>query len=75
MNDFSSDAFRSVVAGWAKLLAGALLLSGVILVLMQGHAPPGVAGEVLRNNLRNGIDATPMFYTEAESLSPTEDSR
>jgi len=38
---------------------------------MQGYTPPGVAGEVLRNNLRHDIDATPLFYTEVETVDPT----
>jgi hypothetical protein len=37
---------------------------------MQGYAPPGPAGEVLRNNLQRRIDATPLFYTGVES--PTD---
>ena len=57
---------------WAKFVAGALLLASVVLVLMQGHTPPGPAGEVFRHNLRNDIDATPLFYTEVESLVPDE---
>jgi hypothetical protein len=36
---------------------------------MQGYAPPGPAGEVLRNNLQRRIDATPLFYTGVESPS------
>jgi len=38
-------------------------------LLMQGYAPPGPAGEVLRNNLQRRIDATPLFYTGVESPS------
>jgi hypothetical protein len=59
-------------ADWAKLIGGALLLSLVLILLMQGYAPPGPAGDVFRNNLRNRIDATPLFYTEVESLMPEE---
>ena len=59
-------------AAWARLVAGTLLLTFVVLLLMQGYAPPGPAGEVFRNNLQNGIDATPLFYTEVESLMPDE---
>ena len=55
---------------WTKFAAGVLLLAGVVLVLMQGYTPPGPAGAVFRNNLRCGIDATPLFYTEVESLVP-----
>jgi len=48
-----------------RFAAGSLLLAAVILLLMQGYIPPGIAGEVLRNNLREGIDATPLFYSES----------
>lgn len=63
--------YRGPVA-WAKLIAGSLLLTVFVLLLMQGHTPPGPAGEVIRNNLRNGIDATPLFYTELETATPDE---
>jgi len=59
-------------AAWAKFVAGVLLLAGVVLGLMQGYTPPGPAGEVFRNNLRYGIDATPLFYTELEFCAPDE---
>ena len=52
--------------GWIRLSVGVLLLTGTILILMQGYAPPGPAGAVLRNNLQQGIDATPLFYTELD---------
>ena len=54
------------LVAWVKFAAGALLMTGVILVLMKGYTPPGPAGEVFRNNLRHGIDATPLFYTEED---------
>ena len=60
------------LAAWAKFAVGALLLSGVILTLMQGYAPPGPAGEVFRSNLRHGIDATPLFYTESDVSAEAE---
>lgn len=53
-------------AAWARLLIGVLLLVGAVFVLSQGYTPPGPAGDVFRNNLRHGIDATPLFYTEVE---------
>lgn len=59
-------------SAWAKFVAGVLLLAGVVLGLMQGYTLPGPAGEVFRNNLRHNIDATPLFYTEVESLVPDE---
>ncbi len=63
---------RRGFAAWAKFITGALLLAGAVLALMQGYTPPGPAGEVFRNNLRRRIDATPLFYTEVESLIPGE---
>ena len=66
-----SDHTRGTVA-WAKFVAGAMLLTCAVLLLMQGYAPPGPAGDVFRNNLENDIDATPFFYTEVESLMPDE---
>jgi hypothetical protein len=59
-------------AAWAKLFAGSLFLAGIILLLMQGKTPPGPAGEVFRNNLDTGIDATPLFYTDLETPHPTD---
>jgi len=60
------------LADWARFLGGALLLCGIVLALMQGYTPPGPAGEVFRNNLRYGIDATPLFYTDLDSFAPDE---
>ena len=55
-----------------QFLAGTVLLAAVVVLLMQGYTPPGPAGEVFRNNLRHDIDATPLFYTEVDSLAPDE---
>ena len=60
-----------LVAG-VKFAAGTVLLAAVVVLLMQGYTPPGPAGEVFRNNLRYDIDATPLFYTEVDSLAPDE---
>ena len=63
---------RRGLTPWVRFLAGVALLAGVVLVLMQGYTPPGPAGQVFRHNLRHGIDATPLFYTDVESLMPDE---
>jgi hypothetical protein len=63
---------RRRMTPWARFIAGALLLACAVSVLMQGYTPAGPAGDVFRNNLRRGIDATPLFYTEVESLVPDE---
>jgi len=59
-------------AGWGRLLAGSLLLTLFVFLLMQGYTPPGPAGEVFRNNMENRIDATPLFYTDLETPTPTD---
>jgi hypothetical protein len=63
--------YQGLVAG-AKFVAGTLLLAAAVATLMRGYTPPGPAGEVFRNNLRHDIDATPLFYTEVDSLAPDE---
>ncbi len=70
--DQDTDVDDRGPADWAKFVAGTVLLTCVVLLLMQGYAPPGPAGDVFRHNLENRIDATPFFYTEVESLMPDE---
>ena len=73
MDESADDPRRypGLVAG-VKFVAGAMLLAAAVVLLMQGYTPPGPAGEVFRNNLRHDIDATPLFYTEVDSLCPGE---
>ncbi len=59
-------------AAWARLVAGALVMAAFVFLLMQGYAPPGPAGDVLRNSLKSGIDATPLFYTDLETPYPDD---
>jgi len=59
-------------AACVRLVAGIALLVAAVQFLMRGYTPPGIAGAVWRHNLRTGIDATPLFYTEVESLMPEE---
>lgn len=63
---------RPGLEAWLRFAAGSLLLAATVLGLMQGYTPPGAAGEVLRNNLRRGVDATPLFYTECEASYEAE---
>jgi hypothetical protein len=58
-------------ADWMRLVAGCLLLTLFVFLLMQGCTPPGPAGEVFRNNMENRIDATPLFYTDLETPTPS----
>ena len=57
---------------WVRFFVGLALLLGFAWFLSRGYAPPGIAGEVIRNNLHHGIDATPMFYTEIEQGAFTD---
>ncbi len=73
MNGESRVSVGSIsCVAWAKLAVGTLVLTALVLLLMQGYVPPGSTGEVIRNNQRNGIDATPLFYTELETATPQD---
>jgi hypothetical protein len=73
MKEHSMDWRGRIEAGaWIRLFAGVLALTAFVLLLMQGYAPPGPAGEVFRNNLEAGIDATPLFYTDLEIPTPDD---
>ncbi len=50
-------------------------LTGLMLFIVffaSGITPPGVAGEVLRHNQVNKIDASPLFYSEVENMRDLE---
>lgn len=51
------------LAVWAVAIGGVLVLIGWVLPWVGAR---GYAGEVIRANLRDGRDATPLFYTESE---------
>jgi len=57
-----------------KFIIGLLLLSGLFLFFASGITPPGIAGDVLRHNQANNIDASPLFYTDVDNMSEIEDS-
>ncbi|HID22973.1 MAG TPA: hypothetical protein EYP14_11315 [Planctomycetaceae bacterium] len=63
---------RGGLTAWLRLAVGIALLVAAVQFLMRGYTPPGIAGAVWRHNLRCGVDATPLFYTEVESLMPEE---
>lgn len=51
-------------------LLGALLLAGVLYGgLAFFHVPPGT---VVQRNLDEGVDATPLFYSEVEHMATLE---
>ena len=72
MSDETVSVDKRRYTAWLKLTAGTLLLAAVVLLLTLGNVPPGPAGDVIRNNLQKGIDATPLFYTELESATPQD---
>jgi hypothetical protein len=57
-----------------RFAVGLALLSLVVLFFASGYTPPGAAGDVLRHNQANDIDASPLFYTEVEHMHELEDS-
>ena len=57
-----------------KFIVGVIILGGVVLFFASGITPPGIAGDVLRHNQENQIDASPLFYTDVENMSDLEDS-
>jgi len=47
-------------------------LAGLVLFISffaSGYTPPGIAGEVLRHNRENEIDASPLIYTDLENIN------
>lgn len=67
-NDSEKILFR-----WFKFFIGLVILAILIFFFASGYSPPGILGEVLRHNQAEGIDASPLFYTEVENMSELED--
>ncbi|MCB2229452.1 hypothetical protein KQH82_01965 [bacterium] len=57
---------------WHKLVLGVAGLFIAVLFLSSGLTPPGPAGEVLRHNQAEDIDASPFFYGDVENMSEYE---
>lgn len=55
-------------------LAGLFCLTCVIVFLATVQPPPGIAGDVLRNNLEHEIDATPLIYSEYDGMLTLEEN-
>jgi len=56
----------------ARLILGIVTLIATIWFFASGITPPGLAGEVLRHNQQNDIDASPLFYSEVEHMDQLE---
>lgn len=57
---------------WLKLAGGILSLAVIVSVIASGYTPPGILGQVLRNNRQNDIDASPLLYSEVEQMARFE---
>lgn len=57
---------------WLRLLAATCALCIAVVILATGITPPGRAGDVLRHNRANDIDATPLLYSEVEHMAELE---
>lgn len=55
-----------------KFILGLTILGGFYFVLASGMTPPGIAGEVLRHNRANHIDASPFWYMDVENMADYE---
>lgn len=55
-----------------RFALGSLMLLVLAGFFMSGITPPGAAGEVLRHNRADNIDASPLFYSEVEHMSDLE---
>ncbi|GMV67264.1 MAG: hypothetical protein AMXMBFR75_30560 [Candidatus Hinthialibacteria bacterium] len=51
-----------------RLILGFILLFGFAALMAWGPLP----SRVMQNNLRQGIDATALFYTEVDEPSPLD---
>ena len=64
--------FSANINKWFKFIVGLALLLALFLALTGIEPPPGVAGEVLRHNRAEGIDASPLFYCDHDSMMSLE---
>jgi hypothetical protein len=64
----SSGSETGRAAAWLKLIAGACLLLLIAAVFASGYTPPGMAGEVIRHNQKEDIDASPFFYGDVDNM-------
>ena len=59
-------------SGFIKLCCGALMVLSLLLAVIYLPVPDGIVGEVIRNNLDKQIDASPLFYSEVDSIFEME---
>lgn len=62
----------SGLARWGRFVVGVILLAFFAGFFMSGYTPPGIFGEVLRHNQAEGIDASPLLYSEVAHMAALE---
>jgi hypothetical protein len=60
------------VQGILRFALGVVILVSVLVAATLDIIPVGGENSVVRNNLEEKIDATPLFYSESEELSRLE---
>ena len=60
--------------GWVRLCIGVAILAGFFAFLAAGPRPPGMAGEIIDNNLSQDIQATALFYMDLDRMPEIEES-
>ncbi len=62
------DRFKKII----KFSTGCLLLALILLAAASGRIPAGGEGSVIRHNLAEKRDATPLIYSESEEMERLE---
>ena len=65
------ESIRSL-NGVMRFLVAAAVVSGLFFFLAFGRIPTGLVGTVVRHNLNEGIDATPLVYGDVENMQELE---
>jgi hypothetical protein len=67
------DIFRSNrVRAFLKFAVGICILLSILVAATLDIIPVGGENSVIRNNLEEKIDATPLFYSESEEMPRLE---
>jgi hypothetical protein len=73
LEGFSLAIFKlSKIRAILKFAIGVLILAFVLFAATLDIIPIGGEHSVIRNNLEEKIDATPLFYSESEELPRLE---
>ena len=58
---------------YIKLAIFSVLFLAFYLLVINSSPPVGMVGDVVRNNIAEDIDASPLFYAEVEHMGELED--